>query len=327
MNIFFYILASILLVGSFYILFYVLRLLDIIRGRREEQVSAFQNKLQPILLLLTLGGGVGWLFSYGSANFKLFHVPVASQQGHLIDDMFWSTTAITLVVFVVTHFLLFLFAFLYRYDKKRWASYSHENNKLEIIWTVIPGIALLLLILNGLGHWRTITSPAPPEAEVIEVVGYQFAWAARYGGKDKKLGTSDYRLIDADNNVGIDFSDKNATDDIMPRKIHIPKGRPVQFKIRALDVIHSFYSPHFRMQMYAIPGMETTFWITPTKTTEEMRIELKNPDFNYEIACNKICGKGHFAMRHIIVVDTPEEYDVWYNAQVPWLEKHPDYVQ
>lgn len=326
MGSFVYILVSLLVVAILYAAFRVLSLLDIIKGRREEDISDAQNRWQPLLLLLVLVGGLWWFFSYAHSEFTRYTVPIASEHGYAIEEMFWITIVLTLIVFVVTHVLLFLFAYIYRYNKKRRASYYHENDKLEIIWTVIPGLVLMVLIFNGWRHWVDITAPAPADSEVIEVVGYQFAWAARYGGKDGTLGKADYRLIDAENRIGVDFSDPVAADDFIPREIHIPKGRPVKFRIRALDVIHSFYSPHFRMQMYAVPGMETTFWITPTKTTKEMREELDNPDFNYEIACNKICGKGHFAMRHIIIVDEPEDYDNWYATQKSWLEKNPDYA-
>ena len=325
MNSFVYIIASTLIVAILYAIFRILRLLDIIKGRKEENISSFQNRLQPFLLMAMLIGGLVWFFSYGTSESEKYNVPVASEHGVFIEDMFWTTMVLCLIALIVTHFLLFLFAYIYRHNKNRRASFYHENDKLEIIWTVIPGLVLMGLIFNGWRHWVDITSAAPAEAEVIEIVGYQFAWAARYGGKDKEIGRSDYRLIDAENRIGIDFSDKASMDDFMPREIYIPKGRPVKFEIRALDVIHSFFSPHFRMQMYAVPGMGTTFWITPSKTTKEMRNELDNPEFNYEIACNKICGKGHFAMRHIIVVLEAEEYDTWYAEQESWLKKHPDY--
>ena len=327
MGVFFYVLVSTLVVCVLYTLYRILELVDIIRGRKEGVVPVWQNGLQPALLLLFLGGGLYWFFAYGSEAAERYRLPVASAHGHIIDDMFWLTTTITLIVLVGTHFFLFLFAFIYRYNKNRRASHHHENIKLEILWTVIPGLVLVGLIANGLRHWVDITAPAPPEAEVIEITGYQFAWASRYGGKDKTLGRSDYRLIDVENQLGVDFADQVASDDFLPREIHIPKGRPVKFTIRALDVIHSFYAPHFRLQMYAIPGMETTFWLTPTKTTEEMRVILNDPDFNYEIACNKICGKGHFAMRHLVVVSEAEDYDKWYAEQIPWIQKHAEYAK
>ena len=325
MSSFVYILASILIVAILYAIFRIVRLLDIIKGRREEEVSSFQNRLQPFLLIALLVGGLIWLFSYGSSEEANYILPVASEQGFFIENMFWVTMSFCLVALVLTHSLLFFFAYKYRYNKDRRASFYHENDKLEIVWTVVPGLVLMVLIFNGWQRWVDITSPAPLDSEVIEVVGYQFAWAVRYGGKDHQLGRSDYRLIDAENRIGIDFSDEAARDDFTSREIYIPKGRPVKFELRALDVIHSFYAPHFRMQMYAMPGASTSFWVTPTKTTKDMRIELNNPEFNYEIACNKICGRGHFGMRQILVVLEPEEYDKWYKESKSWLTKHPEY--
>ena len=57
-----------------------------------------------------------------------------------------------------------------------------------------------------------------------------------------------------------------------------------------------------------------------------MRDELGDPDFNYEIACTEVCGKGHFSMRMTVVVDEPEDYKKWLADQEPWLSKNPDYL-
>ena len=325
MNTFIYVAFSILTVVVFYLIFRVLRILDLIRGRKEEEISGTQNTIQAVLLFVFFAVGMYWFFSYGSTEFSRYVLPVASEHGVVVEEMFWVTMTLTLIVFVVTHLLLVLFGYIYRYNSNRRASHYHENDRLEIVWTVIPGLVLMGLIFNGWVHWEEITAPAPEDAEVIEIVGYQFAWASRYGGKDKKIGKSDYRLIDADNSIGIDFSDTDAEDDFMPREIYIPKGRPVKFEIRSLDVIHSFYVPHLRVQMYAVPGMGTSFWVTPTKTTKEMRTELNDPEFNYQIACNKICGRAHFSMFAKIIIIEPEAYDQWYSEQKSWLEKNPEY--
>jgi cytochrome c oxidase subunit 2 len=183
------------------------------------------------------------------------------------------------------------------------------------------------LVFSGLRAWNNITAQAPENAEVVEITGYQFAWAFRYPGKDRQLGDYDYKLIDAENLVGVDFTDRNSLDDFMSnRELHIPKGKPVLFKIRARDVIHSVYVPWFRLQMNAVPGLPTQFWFVPTKSTAEMRKETGNEDFNYELVCNKICGNAHFSMRGVIVVDEPEEYEKWYASQKSWLSKNPDYT-
>jgi cytochrome c oxidase subunit 2 len=195
-----------------------------------------------------------------------------------------------------------------------------------MIWTIVPAIVLTILVVYGLTVWNKVMAPAPEEAEVIEIMGYQFAWKVRYPGKDDKLGAYDFRLVDATNEFGLDFSDRSAYDDFTPRELHLPKGRPVEFRIRARDVLHSVFAPHFRLKMDAVPGMPTRFWFVPTKSTADMRAETGNPDFNYEIACTEVCGRGHFSMRLLVVVDEPEDYEKWKAEQESWLSKNPEYM-
>ncbi len=304
----------------------ILRLADIIYGRKEETSTRQNNLIQGVGLFLFVLGGLGWLFWYGVTHWDAYVIPLASEHAGVVHNMFWVTMGLILGVLVITHVIFFYFTLIYRHSEKRRAYFWTENHRLEIFWTVVLTVALSVLVFNGWRAWSKIMAPAPEHAEVIEVVAYQFAWAARYGGSDRQLGAADYRLINAENRIGVDFSDPTAQDDFLPREIHLPKGRPVQLLIRGLDVIHSVYLPHFRVQMYATPGSTSSFWFTPTKTTEEIRQETNNPSFNYELACNKICGKGHFSMRYLVIVEEPEDYDKWYASQAPWVEKHPTYV-
>jgi cytochrome c oxidase subunit 2 len=101
----------------------------------------------------------------------------------------------------------------------------------------------------------------------------------------------------------------------------------VLLKIRAKDVLHSVYLPHFRVKMDAVPGMTTQFKFKATKTTQEMRDELGNPAFNYELACAEICGQGHFSMRMEVVVDDEETFEKWKKGQEAWLKQNPDYLK
>ncbi len=107
-----------------------------------------------------------------------------------------------------------------------------------------------------------------------------------------------------------------ADDDILVKvEFHIPINKPVNFQIRSQDVIHSAYMPHFRAQMNAVPGMVTQFYFTPTITTAEMRTKLGNPEFNYLLFCNKICGTAHYNMQMNIVVESEEDYQKWLSEQ------------
>ncbi len=291
-----------------------------------DKVDKSANSINALLFLLFLIFSGGVTIWYSIAYFDVYDLPLASEHGAVTDNLFWVTMAVTGIIFIITHILLFGFSFFYRYKESNTADYFCDNDKLEIIWTVIPAIVLTLLVISGLKAWNDITGKAPADAEVVEIMGYQFAWGTRYPGKDGKLGRYNYRLIDADNAFGIDFSDVNALDDFIPREIHIPKGKPVLLKIRARDVLHSVFMPHFRLKMDAVPGMPTHFWFVATKTTEEMRLETGNPDFNYELACAEICGRGHFAMRMLVIVEEPAAYEKWKSEQESWLSKNPDYL-
>jgi cytochrome c oxidase subunit 2 len=320
------IVAVVLILAILITIFRVSTLVSIVKGDTKKSVPA-SNKVQATLLGLFLLFGLFGFFYYSFGGLDdSFVQPVASEHGEVTENLFWITMGITCTVFIITHIFLFGFSFKFQHNKDRKAYFYPHNNTLEYVWTAVPAVVLALLILSGWKAWVDITGKAPEEAEVVEIMGYQYAWAVRYPGSDKQLGEYDYKKIDAINQLGIDYSDRAAFDDFVPREIHVPKGKPVEFKIRARDVIHSVYQPHFRLQMNAVPGMPTRFWFVPNKTTAEMRVETQNPEFNYELVCNKICGKGHFAMRYIIVVDEPEEYEEWYASQDPWLKQNPTYL-
>ncbi|WP_018477333.1 cytochrome c oxidase subunit II [Pontibacter roseus] len=274
------------------------------------------------MLLFLIVGGAAFAWSF-SDSWDEMNQPLASVHGGWTDSLFWTTMVVIGIVFVITQILLFWYSYKYQHQDDKRAYYYPHNNKLEIVWTMIPAVVMALLVFAGWKTWTNITSAAPEDAVVIEVMGKQFNWMARYPGGDGKLGTANVQYIDAVNEMGVDFSDPNSMDDFMPREIHVPKGKPVLLKIRSRDVIHSVFLPHFRLKMDAVPGMPTKFWFVPTKTTAEMQNETGNPNFTYELACTEICGKGHFAMRFILVVDEPEDYEEWVASQKPFIEQNP----
>ncbi len=231
-------------------------LMQILKGE-DDHSTKISNKVNAVLFMVFLVLGVVLFFGYSYTQFDRYSVPVASGHGEVTFRLFWITTAITTFAFLGTNAALFYFAFRYRHKEGQKADFYPHNNTLEMVWTIIPAVVLALLIFSGWKAWVKITEAAPENAEVIEIVGFQYAWASRYPGPDGKLGPNDYKLIDVDNKLGVDFSNANAKDDFLPREIHIPKGEPVLFKIRARDVIHSVYVPHFRLQMNAVPGLPT----------------------------------------------------------------------
>lgn len=116
---------------------------------------------------------------------------------------------------------------------------------------------------------------------------------------------------------------KNAAKDdkLVKVEFHIPVGRQVNFSMRSQDVIHSAFMPHFRAQMNCVPGMVTRMRFTPTITTAEMRRKTGNPEFDYLLLCNKICGAAHYNMQMNVIVDTPADYEKWLAEQATFNEK------
>lgn len=319
----FYIIG-VLLLAIFYLVYRSIRILYFSKKRKPVQVRSNDVNAYLMLVFLLLFLGLFWGYSFYIDDEGL--AEAASEHGEQLDRLFWIATTVILIPFTALHILLFWVAFKYRNTKTRKAKYYPYNLKLEVSWTLVTTAALIILIIMGLNLWSDIKSAPPKDAELIEIVGAQFVWFIRYPGQDGQLGNSDYRLIDAYNDVGMNVNDPASADDFVASRIYIPKGRPVVFLIRARDVIHSVFAPHFRLKMDALPGMTTQFWFIAKFTTEEMRQKTGNPDFNYEIACAEVCGRGHFAMKSIIVVQEPEEYEKWYKAQEPWLLQHPEYL-
>jgi cytochrome c oxidase subunit 2 len=235
--------------------------------------------------------------------------------------MFNITLITTGIVFFATQALLFWFSFRYQSTEKRTAFYYPHNNKLELLWTTVPAIVMAVLVAIGLRNWFLITSTPPANAQVVEVVGKQFNWLVRYPGADGELGKRDFRLInDANNVLGMDTTDRHNLDDVINQsgELHIVKNRPVKIIIGARDVIHDVGLPHFRYKMDAVPGITTMIWFTPTISTTEMKRKTNNPNFVYELACDQMCGQGHYSMRGTVVVhENQAEFDEWMRAQTP----------
>lgn len=294
------------------------------QGEKIYEVTEKESRSQAYLMLVFLVSYFAFfawqVFAWGDRM-----LPVsASAHGVGIDSLMTVTMAFIIPVFVITHILLFWFAFKYSYNSKRKATFFSHSNKLEMIWTIIPSLALTVLILYGLSNWNSIMTPVAEDEEhvLIEVVGQQFSWGARYAGKDGKLGRANVNYIEGTNFLGVDESDENSKDDkIVKGEFHLPVNVPVQFVFRSSDVMHSAYMPHFRAQMNCVPGLKTQFNFVPTITTKEMKEITGNEDFEYILLCNKICGAAHYNMQMNIVVESKEDYEKWLAEQKTFAAK------
>lgn len=316
----------VLVLTILYLIFRVSSLVNVAKGKNHDEVSK-NNGLHATLFVLVTIAGLGLFFWYSFTYFDVYTLPVASIHGAETDMLFWISMAVVVAAFVIITIIMVVFIYSYRYDENRKAKFYPDNHYLELAWTIIPAIVLALLIFTGLRSWNKITAPASANAEVVELVAQQFAWTARYPGvKDSKLGGHNFKLIDPVNEFGLDLSDKNSFDDFKSLELHLPVGKEVLLKIRAKDVLHSVFLPHFRVKMDAVPGMATQFKFTATKTTQQMRDELGNPNFNYELACTEICGKGHFSMKMSVVIHSEDEFEAWKKTQESWLKQNPAYL-
>ncbi len=320
-----------------------------IRGEVVAQVSS--NNFNGIFGLIFL---VGFLvFSIGSAwyykNYMLGYGPMhhASIHGKSIQTLFNTTLFFTGIVFVLTQIALFWYAYKYRdTNNKRKVLYIPHDNRLEVIWTVIPSIVMCGLVVGGLWVWNDVMADVKEGEDFLEIeaTGYQYAWAIRYPGADNAIGTKYFRnIVPGVNDLGVDFNDPKSQDDIIlnSEELVLPKGKKIRVRITSKDVIHNFYLPHFTVKMDAIPGLPTFFIFTPTMTTEEYRQELKkypeydvpsdptDPNspkkweaFNFELACSKLCGKGHFGMRRQIRIVEQDEYNKWAAGLKPYFTEN-----
>ena len=322
----------------------VFKLLQPAKSEDSEVASDKDNQTQGYMMLAFVFF-IYWILAYCFWKWGNVLLPVAaSEHGLEIDQLMLITMVVIFAVGIVTQWLLHYFAFVYRGSKDKKALFYAENHKLEFIWTIIPVIVLAVLIIYGLFTWTDIMSfDEDDDPMVVELYAYQFDWRARYGGLDNTLGEANVRLIEGLNQLGVDVSDPNAQDDKVVTELHLPIGKKVLFKMRAQDVLHSAYMPHFRAQMNCVPGMITQFAYTPNITTKDMRLEedviakvkhineirtaknieliakgeeaLEMYDFEFLLLCNKICGSNHFNMQMNIIVETEEEFNTWMSEQ------------
>ena len=289
-------------------------LLSEITNKDTNEVTDEDNNKNGILFLIIGFGFLAFVIWQMITWDHLLLPPASSVHGAEIDTLMKVSMTLILVVFFALSPMLFYFAYKYRGRADNKAYFFAHNNKLEIVWTVVPTIILTALIIYGLRTWDRAMNPDITDATVIEVYSKQFDWTARYSGDDNILGEANYKLVEGRNTLGVDINDENASDDIVVREVHLPVNKPVLLKFRSRDVIHSAFLPHFRVQMNCVPGLSTQFAFTPTKTTQEMK-ETEGEDFEYVLLCNKICGSAHFNMQMKFIVESEEDYNKWIASQ------------
>jgi cytochrome c oxidase subunit 2 len=161
--------------------------------------------------------------------------------------------------------------FLYRYNRKRnpVATQIHGSTTLEIIWTVVPFVLTMVMFYYGWAGWKPMTK-APKDA--MEITVYGRMW-----------------------NFNYEYANGRRTDTLF-----LPKDQPVKLNLKAMDVLHSFYIPAFRVKQDMVPGKADNFmWF------EAQRVG------NYEIFCTEYCGLQHSYMYSTAKVMEAAEFEKW----------------
>ena len=230
--------------------------------------------------------------------------------GHEIDFIFYLILWLTGVTAVAVFSVMIYFIVKYRARPGVPAIHSHGNNTLEVIWTTIPVFIFLALAIYGNEQWTQMRLRTPPaDALPVAVVGEQFGWNVRYPGADGKLAKMVASKVGKDNPFGVDPADPDGMDDFTTyNDIVFPLNRPVRLYLSSKDVIHAFYVPEFRLYQDMVPGRVYDFvWLKAEATG------------NFQLACNQLCGQGHYKMFGKLAVVGESDYQAWAKSKAPAL--------
>lgn len=210
-----------------------------------------------------------------------------STYGGDVDRVFQLIYYIVGFWFVLAQVAIVYFIIRFRRRAGVPAVYIRGDRWRELAWILVPAAIVLVLDLGidaaGARVWDTVKLHLPPGDVHLDVTAKQFEWMVTYPGVDGKLDTAD------------DFT--------LNSLLHVPQGKDIRVTLRSQDVLHSFFLPNVRLKQDAVPGRAIDLWFNATKTG------------TYELACAELCGFGHYTMRGVFVVDTPEEYEQWVRKQ------------
>ncbi len=181
-------------------------------------------------------------------------------------------TAVSMVMLIGITAVMVYFTFRYSRRRNPRPSEIHGNAMLEIVWTVVPTLLAFAMFWYGWVGYKFMKSP-PADAFAVEVTGRMWSWLHEY-----------------DNGIESD-------------ELVIPVGEPVRLNLTAVDVLHSYYIPAFKVKQDAVPGIENLFlWFTPKVVGD------------YNVFCAEYCGLQHSGMMTMVRVLPVDEFEQWYEA-------------
>ncbi|MFQ5839380.1 MAG: cytochrome c oxidase subunit II [Candidatus Methylomirabilales bacterium] len=208
-----------------------------------------------------------------------------STYGGDIDFLFYVIYYITMVTFLLVAAVMVAFLIVYRHREGRRARYTHGSTTLEITWTIITALIMVILTVMSKPIWGNIKQQVPPSNLQVRLTAKQFNWEFLYPGPDGKFDTADDLQMD--------------------NELHVPVNRVVHVFLTSKDVIHSFFLPNLRLKQDAVPGRVIQAWFEATKPGV------------YEIPCAELCGFGHSGMLGYLTVHPAADYQKWVKEHWP----------
>ena len=215
----------------------------------------------------------------------------ASTQADDIDFVFWFVTVICIAVFAVVASIAVYSVIKFRAppDDDADGLPIHGHTGIEIVWTVVPFLLVTAMgIVSAVALART--EEIPDDAMVVNVVGRQFAWQFLYPPENAPDPGEDELEC---------HTEAVRARCVTSAQLHLPVDVPIHLRVRADDVIHSFWVPEFRQKQDLLPGQVRSLAITPTRVGE------------YEVLCTELCGLGHSTMRAAAIVTSQADFDRW----------------
>ena len=252
--------------------------------------ALFLGLLSPAILLLFAGGAsaedAGWNLNMPRG---VTEVSQAAYDIHMI--MIWVCTVIGVLVFG----FMFYIMFAHRKSRGVTAANFHENLTVEILWTIVPALILIVMAVPATTALLKVYDTENPDID-IKVTGYQWKWQYEYIGEGVKF-MSELRTSQ-DEQYGRAPKGEHYLREVT-QPLVIPANKKVRFLITGNDVIHSWWVPDFAVKRDAIPGLFTAAWAK----TDQPGV--------YVGACTELCGKDHSRMPVVVEVKEEAEYDAW----------------
>jgi cytochrome c oxidase subunit 2 len=252
--------------------------------------ALFLGLLSPVIALV-MAGSVSAESAMRQLNMPqgVTEVSQAAYDIHMI--MMWICTVIGVAVFG------FMFYVMYAHRKSRGAVAAnfHENHVVELIWTIVPALILIVMAIPATTALLKVYDTENADID-IKVTGYQWKWQYEYIGEGVKY-MSELRTSQ-DEIYGRAPKGEHYLREVTEPLV-IPTGKKVRFLITGNDVIHSWWVPDFGVKRDAVPGLFTAAW---AKTDQPG---------TYVGECTELCGLGHAFMPVVVEVKEEAEYNEW----------------